>query len=294
MGLKNIHSGKITLFITILLAVACAVNPLTGKKQLSLVDSGTVNQLAAGEYQKVKQTSKVISPATNSNATMVTRVGSRIAEAITQYYSEKGLEQHLGAMKWEYMLIDENVVNAWCMPGGKIAVYTGLLPVTQNEDALAVVMGHEVAHAIAEHGRQRMSQGLLQQFGGVALSVAVSSKPAETQALFMSAYGLGSQAGVLLPFSRSNELEADKLGLIYSALAGYNPKEAVPLWNRMAAANNGQKPPEWLSTHPAEETRIAQIEKMLPEVMPLYEAKKAGKNVQSKKVEPAEWNKSNE
>ncbi len=287
------RSEKFIFIVTILLAVACSVNPLTGRKQLSLVDSGTVNQLASDEYLKVKQSSKVIPPATNANAAMVTRVGSKIAQAITEYYSAQGLEQHLGAMQWEYMLIDEKTVNAWCMPGGKIAVYTGILPVTQNEDALAVVIGHEVAHAIAEHGRERMSQGLLQQLGGVALAVALANKPAETQGLFLAAYGVGSQAGVMLPFSRSNELEADKLGLIYSSLAGYNPQEAIPFWKRMAAAGGGQKPPEWLSTHPAEETRIAQIEKMLPEVMPLYEARKAGRNVQPKKVEPEEWKKDN-
>ncbi|MCU0388420.1 MAG: M48 family metallopeptidase [Chitinophagaceae bacterium] len=284
--------GKFTFLGICMVAIACSVNPLTGRKQLTLVDSGTVNQLAADEYKKVKQTSKIISPATNANAAMVTRVGSRIAQAITEYYTAKGLQQHLGSFEWEYMLIDEKTVNAWCMPGGKIAVYTGLLPVTQNEDALAVVMGHEVAHAIAEHGRERMSQGLMQQLGGVALSVALLNKPAETQSLFMSAYGVGSQVGVMLPFSRSNELEADKLGLIYAALAGYDPRESIPLWRRMATAGSGQKPPEWLSTHPAEENRITQLEKMMPEVLPLYEAKKSGQSVKPKVVEPDEWKKS--
>lgn len=276
MKMNQTITGKLTLLFTVMIAVACSVNPLTGKKQLSLVDSGTVNQLSAEEYQKVKQSSKILSPATNSNAAMVTRVGSRIAKAITDYYTSQGKGKNLEAMKWEYMLIEENTVNAWCMPGGKIAVYTGLLPVTQNEDALAVVMGHEVAHAIAEHGKERMSQGLVQQMGGQALSVALASKPAETQGLFMAAYGLGSQAGVILPFSRANELEADKLGLVYCALAGYNPKEAVALWKRMEAASGGQKQPEWLSTHPTEKNRIAEIEKQLPEVMPLYEAAKKG------------------
>jgi predicted Zn-dependent protease len=199
---------------------------------------------------------------------MVTRVGSKLATAITSYYKSKG---DLSGMQWEYMLIDENVVNAWCMPGGKIAVYTGLLPVTQNENALAVVMGHEIAHAIAEHGKERMSQGLVQQLGGVALSVALSSKPAETQALFNQAYGLGSEVGVMMPFSRKNEMEADKLGLTYTALAGYDPREAIPLWKRMEAAGSGsQKPPEFLSTHPSESSRIEELEKMMPEAMKIY------------------------
>jgi predicted Zn-dependent protease len=270
----NSYSARFILGAIILFAIACATNPLTGRKQLSLVDAGTVNQLSADQYKEVRQTSKILYPANNADAAMVTRVGTRIAEAITKYYTEKGLNKHLADFKWEYMLIDEPIVNAWCMPGGKIAVYTGLLPVTQTEDALAVVMGHEVAHAIAEHGRERMSQGLAQQLGGVALSVALLNKPAETQSLFMSAYGLGSQAGVMLPFSRSNELEADKLGLIYSSLAGYDPRAAIPLWQRMAQGGGGQKPPEWLSTHPAEESRIKQLEKLMPEALTLYNASK--------------------
>lgn len=283
--------SKLVFLLIIALTIACSVNPLTGRKQLSLVDSSTVNNLAASEYQKVKKSSRILSPATNANAAMVTRVGSRIAQAITDYYTAKGLERHLGSFQWEYMLIEDKTVNAWCMPGGKIAVYTGLLPVTQNEDALAVVMGHEVAHAIAEHGRERMSQGLMQQSGGLALSVALLNKPAETQNLFLSAYGIGSQVGVLLPFSRSNELEADKLGLIYAALAGYDPRESIPLWKRMASAGGGQKPPEWLSTHPAEANRIVQLEKMMPQVLPLYEAKKSGKATNPEVVEPEEWKK---
>jgi predicted Zn-dependent protease len=266
-------TAKWVLGLIIVMAIACSVNPLTGRKQLSLVDAGTVNQLSADQYKQVKQTSKILSPATNKDAAMVTRIGSRIAEAITNYYSELGLANHLQGYSWEYILIDEPTVNAWCMPGGKIAVYTGLLPVTQNEAALAVVMGHEVAHAIAEHGRERMSTGLIQQMGGIALSVALMNKPAETQNLFMSAYGLGSEAGMMLPFSRANELEADKLGLKYSALAGYDPREAIPLWQRMAKAGGGQKPPEWLSTHPAEENRIKELEKMMPEALAMYQGK---------------------
>lgn len=274
MNTKNSSiTAKISLGLIVFMAIACSVNPLTGRKQLSLVDAGTVNQLSADQYKQVKQTSKILSPATNKDAAMVTRIGSRIAEAVTNYYTEKGLAGALQGYSWEYVLIDEPTVNAWCMPGGKIAVYTGLLPVTQNEAALAVVMGHEVAHAIAEHGKERMSTGLIQQFGGLALSVALMNKPAETQNLFMSAYGLGSEAGMMLPFSRANELEADKLGLKYSALAGYDPREAIPLWQRMAKAGGGQKPPEWLSTHPAEENRIKELEKMMPEALAMYQGK---------------------
>ena len=155
------------------------------------------------------------------------------------------------------------------MPGGKIVVYTGLLPVTQNETALAIVMGHEIAHALAKHGSERMSQGLLQQLGGVALQVAVKDKPAETQNLFNTAYGVGSNVGIMLPFSRKNELEADKFGLMFAALAGYNPREAIPFWQRMSAIG-GQKPPEFLSTHPTDERRIYELQAMMDDVVKKY------------------------
>jgi predicted Zn-dependent protease len=270
----RITTETVTLILVLALFIGCAVNPFTGQRQLALVNSGTVNQLAADEYKKIKTKSKVLNPATNSSAAMVTRVGSRLSAAIEKYYTEKGLAKHLKAFEWEYMTIDEPTINAWCMPGGKIAVYTGILPITQNEDALAVVMGHEVAHAIAEHGKSRMNAGLVQQFGGMALQVAVMNKPAQTQNLFLSAYNVGTTVGAILPWGRQDELEADRLGLIYCALAGYNPQEAIPFWQRMAQIGGGQKPPEWLSTHPAEENRIAQLQKLMPEAMALYKGAK--------------------
>jgi predicted Zn-dependent protease len=201
---------------------------------------------------------------------MVTRVGQRITKAVQSYYAQKGLSKELEGYQWEYKLVDSKEANAWCMPGGKIVVYTGLLPITQNEAALAAVMGHEVTHAIFYHGNERMSQGLIQQLGGVALQVAVANKPAATQNLFMNAYGVGSQVGVLLPFSRKHELEADRYGLIWTAMAGYNPEEAIRLWERMEKASNGQKPPEFLSSHPSEGTRIEQLKKYMPEALSYY------------------------
>jgi predicted Zn-dependent protease len=157
------------------------------------------------------------------------------------------------------------------MPGGKIVVYTGLLPITQNEAALAVVVGHEVTHAVAKHGNERMSQGMIQQLGGVALATALSSQPTETQNLLMAAYGAGSEVGILLPFSRNQEYEADKFGLNYAALAGYNPQEAIPLWQRMeAAAQNSSRPPEFISTHPSEGNRIKRLQEYMPEALKLY------------------------
>lgn len=258
------------LFISITLSIACHRNAITGRSQLSLISENEVQTMAKTEYRNFLTQNKVLATATNKEAAMVARIGKRIANAITKYYTDQGLGSELAGYDWEYQLVDSKEVNAWCMPGGKIVVYTGLLTVTQNEDALAVVMGHEVAHALARHGSERMSQGLMQQMGGMALSVAIANKPQETQALFMNAFGIGSSIGYALPHSRKQELEADKLGLRYAALAGYNVREAIPLWQRMAALGGGQKPPELLSTHPAEEKRIAELSKIMEETVKNY------------------------
>ena len=189
----------------------------------------------------------------------------------TYYFKSKNLKDPTENYDWEYILInDPKTLNAWCMPGGKIAFYTGILEVTKDENGLAAVMGHEIAHAIALHGNERMSQGMAQQLGGVALSVAVANKSAETQNLFMTAYGIGSTVGGTLPFSRKQELEADQFGLRFAAMAGYNPQEAIPFWQRMAQASGGQKPPELLSTHPSDATRIQKMQTYVKEAMPYY------------------------
>ena len=250
--------------------VSCSKNPITGRNQLTLFSESEIQSMASQEYTSFLTQNKVVNSNTSKDAEMVRRIGQRISTSVTKYYNEKGLGAELAGYKWEYNLVDSKEANAWCMPGGKIVVYTGLLPITQNEAALAVVMGHEIAHALAKHGNERMSQGMVQQLGGIALSVAMANKPAETQNLFMTAYGLGSNVGVILPFSRSNELEADKYGLIFSAMAGYNPQEAIALWKRMAAASGGNRPPEFVSTHPAEETRIKKLEQMMPEALKYY------------------------
>jgi predicted Zn-dependent protease len=262
---------KITsFFILSAFLIACSKNVLTGKSQLTLLPESELQNMATAEYQKFLDTSRVVGNTTNKDAQMVRRVGERITRAVTQYYADKGLSDKLAGFKWEYNLVDDKAVNAWCMPGGKIVVYTGILPVTQNEAALAAVMGHEVSHALLQHGNQRMSQGLLQQLGGVALSVAVANKPEETQNLFLGAYGVGTAVGILLPFSRKHELEADRYGLIWTAMAGYNPQEAIGLWERMEKLSAGQKPPEFLSTHPAEGRRIEQLNKFMPEALTYY------------------------
>jgi predicted Zn-dependent protease len=269
--LRNlIHMKKILLLIILSSSIiACQRNAITGRNQLSLVPESEVQAMALTEYSNFLSANKIIQANANNNAIMVQRVGKNLINAITAYYQRNNLSQELSNYKWEINLVEDKNINAWCMPGGKIVVYTGLLPVTQNETALAIVMGHEIAHALAKHGSERMSQGLVQQLGGIALSVAVQNKPRETQGLFMTAYGLGSNLGYLLPFSRNNESEADKFGLMFAALANYDPREAIPFWQRMAQ-QGGAKPPEFLSTHPSDERRIADLQAIMPEVMKNY------------------------
>ena len=263
---------KITsLFLLAATFVACSTNPITNRKQLKLVSEQELQAMATQQYQQFLSENRVVSPSADRDAEMVRRVGSRVAAAITKFYRDNNLSDALEGYQWQFTLVNNNDANAWCMPGGKVVVYTGLLPITQNEAALAMVMGHEIAHAVLQHGNERMSQGLVQQLGGVALSVAVANQPAETQNLFLSAYGVGSQVGVLLPFSRKQELESDRYGMIWGAMAGYNPREAIALWQRMEAASNGQAPPEFMSTHPSAGNRISQLEKHLPEALKYYQ-----------------------
>jgi len=249
----------------------CATNAVTGRKQLSLVSEAELQMMATSQYQTFLKENKTLS-SSNSNAAMVDRVGGRIANAITKYYTNQGKSSILDGYQWEFNTVDSKDANAWCMPGGKVVVYTGLLPITQTETALAIVMGHEIAHAIANHGNERMSQAMVQQLGGTALQVALAQKPQQTKDLFMTSYGIGSQVGALLPWSRQQETEADKFGLIFAAMAGYNPPEAIPFWERMAATG-GSSPPEFLSTHPSNDTRIKKIKLFMPEAMKYYTGK---------------------
>ncbi len=259
-----------TLLVSASIFVACSKNTVTGRNQFKLVPEAELQAMASQEYRQFLSTNRVVTNSNNRDAEMVRRVGQRVTRAVEQYYADKGLSEELSGFKWEYNLIDDKAVNAWAMPGGKIVVYTGLLPVTQNEAALAVVMGHEITHAIFQHGNERMSQGLAQQLGGVALQVALSNKPAETQNLFYTAFGIGTTVGLMLPFARNHELEADRYGLIWTAMAGYNPQEAITLWQRMERQAAGGRPPEFLSTHPTEGRRIEQLQKYMPEALKYY------------------------
>lgn len=254
--------------IVSVVAIACSRNTITGRSQLSLVSESDLQATALTEYKQFLSENKVVSSGSSKDAEMVKRVGNRIAAAITRYYTEKGMASALSSYQWEFNLVDSKEVNAWCMPGGKVVVYTGLLPVTRDEASLAIVMGHEITHAVAGHSRERMSQQMvaqgLQGVGGVALG---GNQKALN--IFNAVYAPTAQVGVLLPNSRKQESEADHYGLIFAAMAGYNPEVAVGFWERMAA-QGGQKTSVLLSTHPSDEQRIADIKRLLPEAMKYY------------------------
>lgn len=269
----NIMKKIIYLLLTVVILTGCALNILTGRKQLNLVQESELQLMAKDQYNTFLSENKVLNSGSSREAATVDRVGARISQAITKYFAGQGQESLLEGYKWEFNTIDSKEINAWCMPGGKVVVYTGLLPVTKNEAALAIVMGHEIAHSVAKHGNERMSQALVQQMGGMALGLALAQKPQETQDLFMMTYGIGSQVGAILPWSRQQETEADQYGLIFSAIAGYDPREAIPFWQRMSTAG-GASPPEFLSTHPSDATRLKKLEKFIPEAMKYYNASK--------------------
>jgi predicted Zn-dependent protease len=237
----------------VFLVLTCVSNPFTGKSTMAFVNNSELFPSAFQQYEQFLGENKIVTG--TADALMVERLGGRIKAAAERWLEADGHPEYLDGYEWEYHLVLSDEVNAWCMPGGKIVVYTGILPVTQNENALAVVMGHEVAHALLNHGQQRMSAAVLQELGAAGLSLATSGKSSETQALAMTAYGAGSQLFGTLPFSRGHESEADHYGLILMAIAGYDPEEAVPFWERMNSLGGGGL--EFLSTHPSNETRIS-------------------------------------
>jgi len=264
----SLKSKLIILSGILLMLSGCSQVEITGRKQFNIVPDSTMNSMSFQSYGEFLSKSKL---STNTEQTqMVKRIGGRIQNAVEQYCTNNNIKDRLAGYEWEFNLVEDPNVNAWCMPGGKVVVYTGILPVTQGETGLAVVMGHEIAHAFAKHGAERMTQGLLVQMGGVALSTALKNQPEQTKNLYMQSYGIGTQVGVLLPYSRLHENEADHLGLIFMAMAGYNPEEAISFWQRMAAQKTGAKPLEFLSTHPADETRIQNLKELLPDAMKYY------------------------
>lgn len=255
---------QITIVLSFfLMVVACKTNPFTGEKNLNFVPNSQIFPVSFQQYNQVLSESKVVTG--TPEARMIKNVGDKIATAAERFLSANGHQGYLDDYRWEYNLLEDDQVNAWAMPGGKIAFYTGIMDIAKTEAGVAAIMAHEVAHALADHGAQRMSAAQLQAVGGAVVGAAVGGKSETTQQIINQAYGLGTGVGVMLPFSRGHETEADRIGLTLMAMAGYDPLEAADLWRRMKAKEDGQAPPEFLSTHPSSETRINNIEKWAPE-----------------------------
>lgn len=266
--MKRIIALFVIIYSSSILLISCSTVPLTGRSQLNMIPDSEMLAMSFQQYDQFLNEAKL---STNQAAVeMVQRVGKNIQHAVEEYLTQNTMADKLEGYDWEFNLVEDSLVNAWAMPGGKVVVYTGILPVTQDETGLAVVLGHEIAHAIAEHGNERMSQQLLQQAGAVGLMVAMRNEPVQTQALWLGVYGVGTQLGIMLPYSRTHESEADHLGLIFMAMAGYDPNAAPEFWKRMAASKEGEAPPEFLSTHPSDETRINDLKSWIPEAMKYY------------------------
>lgn len=254
------------------LFLSCAKVPVTGRRQVNLLPESSMMKMSLTNYSQFLKDNNVVS-GSDKRTQMVKSVGAKIKTAVTSYMKTEGLSKRIEGYSWEFNLVEDNTVNAWCMPGGKVVVYTGLMPVAEDEAGLAVVMGHEIAHAIARHGNERMSQQLVTVLGGIGLGVALNDKPEETRNIFLASYGAASTLGIL-KYSRTHEAEADQMGLIFMAMAGYDPNEAVDFWKRMAQQSGGANVPEFLSTHPSHNTRIQNLESYIPEAMNYYKAAK--------------------
>lgn len=250
------------------LMVACAKVPITGRRQLSLLPESQMMAMSVTEYQNFLGQTPPLGP-TDPRVQKVRGIGLKLADAATKFLNENNAGDRVANFQWEFNVVDDPTVNAWCMPGGKVVVYTGILPITQTDEGLALVMGHEIAHAIARHGNERMSQGLAVQGAGMTLEVLAAQKPTLANNLFLQSFGVGSQLG-MLAYGRNQETEADKMGLVFMAMAGYDPRVAPSFWERMAAASGGQKPPELLSTHPSDERRVADLNAYMPEALKYY------------------------
>lgn len=265
-----IRKALICLFFGMFI-LSCDRNSITGRKQLNLFSEASLQQQALVEYQGFLRQNQAVSPSNSKAAEMVKRVGNKIANAIQSYYGKKGLANELQGYRWEFNLVNKNEINAWCMPGGKVVVYSGILPITKNETALAIVLGHEITHALAKHGNERMSQVFIAQGLQVAGDVFTRNDPQENQ-IFNNVFGPAASIGVLLPNSRKQEYEADHYGLIFAAMAGYDPREAIPFWERMAVAG-GAKPPEFLATHPSDQNRIRKLNDHMEQALKYYQTK---------------------
>ena len=266
--MKNAIRLSLSVSLVFSLLIACSTVPITGRSQFDFIPQSSLIQTSIQQYNAVLEKEPVARDSEDSQA--VKRVGNRIARAVEKFLHQTGRGDEAEMFKWEFNVIKKDQINAWAMPGGKVAVYEGIIPVAGDDTGLAVVMSHEIAHVVANHGGERLSQQLTMQMGGMALSVAFANEPEKTRALWMGVYGVGAQVGVMLPFSRLHESEADKMGMVFMAMAGYDPRAAVDFWQRMSKAKEGGSPPEFLSTHPADETRIERIKEFLPEALDYY------------------------
>ena len=256
------------IMISGMVLASCSTVPITGRRQLSIVPESEMIAMGATNYSEFMKVNPLSSD--KAGTALVKETGKNISDAVIKHFADNNLSSQLNGYQWEFNLIaNDTTPNAWCMPGGKVVVYSGILPYTKDKNGLAVVISHEIAHAVARHGSERMSQQLLIQMGGIAMSEAVKNKPDQTKNIYNTVFGLGAQVGVLLPYSREHEYEADKLGLIFMAMSGYDPNAAIEFWERMSSMG-GQKPPEFLSTHPSDASRIQKIKDVMPEVMTYY------------------------
>ena len=265
--MKKIQIRLFVIVIAAFLFQTCSLVPLTGRRQLSLVSDAEMLSMSFSQYDQFQKENRMSSNSADTNE--VKRVGRNIQNAVTTYFARNNMAQGLNGFAWEFNLVANKEANAWCMPGGKVMVYSGILPFTQNETGLAVVMGHEIAHAVAKHSNERMSQALVAQLGGQVLAQAIKQKPQQTQQIWMGLFGVGVQLGAVLPYNRLQEGEADRLGLIFMAMAGYDPHAAIGFWQRMSK-KAGQQPPEFLSTHPTDKKRMTKIIAVMPEAMKYY------------------------
>jgi predicted Zn-dependent protease len=252
--------GVLLVFFVVFL-IQCTTVPITGRKQFNIVSDDTVLPASFAQYKGFLEENKLSQDA--AATAQIKEIGANVSKAVDRFMRNNGMIKEADSYQWEFNLVEDETVNAWCLPGGKVVFYTGILPICKNEDGIAAVMGHEVAHAFAKHGQERMSQGQLQALGGLA--VAYGTRNDENAAIWNAAYGLGTQVGVMLPFSRKHETEADKLGLVFMIMAGYNGEEAAEVWVRMSQRSGGKKPPQFLSTHPSNESRIQTLRAYLPE-----------------------------
>ena len=257
------------LLITALVVGSCAKVPVTGRRQLSLVKNSEIIPASFQQYEQVKKESKLSED--EEQVALVKKVGHRIQTAVEKYMKDNGWEDHLEGYEWEFNLIESDQVNAWAMPGGKVAFYTGIMPICKDEQGIAVVMGHEVAHAVANHGRERISQQASAQYGLTAVSVLLGAGGTSEVSRELIMQGAGAATGLgILKFSRKHESEADHLGIIFMAIAGYDPRVAPAFWERMSAQSKGEAPPQFMSTHPSHDTRISDLNKWMPEALQYY------------------------